>query len=96
MGIGLSKNGIFDNSLEEITIMPEQEDILVFFTDGITEAMNSYLMEYGEDRLKATVKNNAFKSAQGIKSAIIDSIKRFTVTAPVYDDITLIVLKKNS
>jgi phosphoserine phosphatase RsbU/P len=95
IGIGLCRNGFFNNCLEEITIFPEQGDILVFFTDGITEAMNSYLMEYGEDRLKATVKNNAFKSAQGIKSAIIDSIKRFTVTAPVYDDITLIVLKKN-
>jgi len=96
IGIGLCRNGLFNNSLEEITILPEPGDILIFFTDGITEAMNNYLMEYGEDRLKAALKNNAFKSAQGIKSAIIESIKRFTVTAPVYDDITLIVLKKNS
>ena len=95
IGIGLSRNGFFNNALEEMTILPEQGDILIFFTDGITEAMNSYLMEYGEDRLKAAVKNNAFKSAKGIKSAIIDSIKRFTVNAPVYDDITLIVLKKD-
>ena len=93
MGIGLCRNGFFDNTLEELTILPEQGDILIFFTDGITEAMNTYLMEYGEDRLKAAVKNNAFKSAQGIKSAIIESIKRFTVNATVYDDITLIVLK---
>jgi sigma-B regulation protein RsbU (phosphoserine phosphatase) len=96
IGIGLSRNGIFDNSLEEITILPEQGDILVFFTDGITEAMNNYLREYGEGRLMAAVKDNAYKSAEGIKSAIIESIKRYTVTAPVYDDITLIVLKKNS
>jgi serine phosphatase RsbU (regulator of sigma subunit) len=51
-------------------------------------------MEYGEDRLKAVIKNNAFKTATGIKSAIIESIKRYTGEAPVYDDITLIVLKK--
>ena len=96
IGIGLSRNGIFDNSLEEITILPKQGDILVFFTDGITEAMNSHLREFGEERLMAAVKENAYKSAEGIKSAIIGSIKRYTVTAPVYDDITLIVLKKNS
>ena len=96
IGIGLSGNGLFNNALEEITILPEQGDVLVFFTDGITEAMNIYLREYGESRLMASVKENAFKSAEGIKSAIIESIKRFTVTAPVYDDITLIVLKKNS
>lgn len=95
IGIGLSKNGLFDNSLEEIIIEPEQGDVLVFFTDGITEAMNNYLMEYGEDRLMAVVKDNAYKSADGMKSAIIGSIKRFTAETPVYDDITLIILKKN-
>jgi serine phosphatase RsbU (regulator of sigma subunit) len=95
IGIGLSKNGFFDNSLEEITISPEPGDILVFFTDGITEAMNNYLMEYGEERLYQVIKNNAFKNSSGIKSAIVDSIKTFTNSAPVYDDLTLIVLKKN-
>lgn len=93
MGIGLSRDGIFNNSLEEYTLLPEPGDILIFFTDGITEAMNNYLMEYGEDRLKAAVRDNAFKSAEGIKSAIIDSIKRFTQNAPIFDDITLIVIK---
>jgi len=95
IGIGLCTNGLFNTSLEEINIIPEQGDVLIFFTDGVTEAMNGYLMEYGEERLKAAVKNNAYKSAQGIKSSIIESIKRFTINAPVYDDITLIVLKKN-
>jgi phosphoserine phosphatase RsbU/P len=94
IGIGLSRNGIFENTMEERIILPEQGDILVFFTDGITEAMNNYLMEYGEERLQAVITKNAFKSAQGIKSSIIDSIKNFTNSAPVYDDITLIVLKK--
>jgi serine phosphatase RsbU (regulator of sigma subunit) len=94
IGIGLSRNGSFKNCLEEIIIKPEQGDILIFFTDGITEAMNNYLWEYGEDRLKTVIKNNTTKSAPEIKSAIIDSIKRFTTDAPVYDDITLIVLKR--
>jgi serine phosphatase RsbU (regulator of sigma subunit) len=94
IGIGLSKNGLFENTLEEITISPEKGDILVFFTDGITEAMNNYLMEYGEDRLNTVIKNNASKDSSGIKSAIISSIKSFTTTAPVNDDLTLIVLKK--
>jgi serine phosphatase RsbU (regulator of sigma subunit) len=94
IGIGLSRNGFFNNCLEEITITPEQGDILIFFTDGITEAMNNYLREYGEDRLKTVIKNNASKSSLQIKSAIIESIKRYTTDAPVYDDITLIVLKK--
>lgn len=96
IGIGLSRNGVFNNCLEEIIINPEQGDILIFLTDGVTEAMNNYLWEYGEERLNTVIKNNASKSAPEIKSAIIDSIKRFTRDAPVYDDITLIVLKKNN
>ena len=95
IGIGLSQNGFFDNNLEEITITPEKGDILVLFTDGITEAMNNYLMEYGEERLNAVIINNAFKNSSGIKSAIIDSVKSFTTTASVNDDLTLIILKKN-
>ena len=67
IGIGLSRNGIFNNCLEEITIIPEQGDILIFFTDGITEAMNNYLMEYGEDRLKTVIKNNAYQICRGDK-----------------------------
>jgi serine phosphatase RsbU (regulator of sigma subunit) len=94
IGIGLSRNGIFDKCLEEIIIIPGYGDILILFTDGITEAMNNYLWEYGEDRLKTVIMNNASKSAPEIKSAIMDSIKRFTTDAPIYDDITLIVLKK--
>jgi len=94
IGIGLSRNGIFSNCLEEITVIPEQGDILIFFTDGITEAMNNYLMDYGEERLKNVIENNANQTANVIKSAIINSLKRFTTDAPVYDDITLIVLKK--
>ena len=95
IGIGLSRNGFFENALEEITITPVKGDVLVLFTDGITEAMNNYLMEYGEDRLNAVIKKNAFRNSSGIMSAIIDSIKAFTTSAPVNDDITLIVLKKN-
>lgn len=95
MGIGLSKNGLFNNSLEEIIITPEQGDLLIFYTDGITEAMNIYLREYGEDRFMNVIKGNASKTAAVIKSSIINSLKRFTTDAPVYDDITLIVLKKN-
>lgn len=95
IGIGLNRNGIFENTLEEINLLPEQEDILIFFTDGITEAMNNYLMEYGEERLNLVIKNNASKTAEGIKSSIIASLKSFTDSAPVNDDITLIVLKKS-
>jgi serine phosphatase RsbU (regulator of sigma subunit) len=94
IGIGLCRNGFFESSLEEVSILPDQGDILLFFTDGITEAMNSYLMEYGEERLMRIIKNNAHKTASEIKSAIIGSIKGFTVSAPVNDDLTLVVLKK--
>ncbi len=94
IGIGLSRNGLFDNSLQEVTITTEKGDFLIFFTDGITEAMNNYLMEFGEDRLTEVIRNNAFKTSTEVKNAIIDSIKTFIHNATVNDDLTLIVLKR--
>jgi len=93
MGIGLSHNSIFENSLEEIKIHPESGDILIFYTDGIVEAMNQYMQQYGEDMLKRIIINYASGSAKSIQERILESVADFTNPAPAHDDLTLIVMK---
>ena len=68
MGIGLSRNSVFENSLEEIKIHPKSGDILVFYTDGVTEAMNDYMQQYGEEMLKNIIIQNSDKSEKGYKN----------------------------
>jgi phosphoserine phosphatase RsbU/P len=68
-------------------------DSLIAFTDGISEAMNAGLEEWGEDRLITAAKLSTHLSAQDIVTAVIASADRFTAGAPQNDDLSLVVLK---
>ncbi|MBO6522707.1 MAG: SpoIIE family protein phosphatase [Balneolaceae bacterium] len=71
----------------------EKGDLLVCFTDGVTEAMNpAQTEEYEEDRLIECINKNREKNSSGIMQAIIDDINDFSNNIQ-YDDITMIVLK---
>ena len=75
----------------EIDLKPG--DLIVFFTDGVTEAMNPDLTEeYEEERLIECIKKNRNKTSREIQDAIIDDINAFSNNIQ-YDDITIIVLK---
>ncbi|MCK4518701.1 MAG: CHASE2 domain-containing protein [Candidatus Omnitrophica bacterium] len=68
-------------------------DVLVYYTDGVTEARSVKSEEFGFELLKEIIKREHNKSAQGILNAIKDEIRRFSAKAPQHDDITIIVLK---
>ncbi|MEP2447873.1 MAG: SpoIIE family protein phosphatase [Balneola sp.] len=75
----------------EIDLKPG--DLIVFFTDGVTEAMSpDQTEEYETDRLKECIRKNRDKTAQEIQDAIITDINAFSNNIQ-YDDITTIVLK---
>jgi serine phosphatase RsbU (regulator of sigma subunit) len=69
-------------------------DVVVLYTDGITEAENSDRQLYGSSRLCEIIKQNASRSAQLICDAIIGDLKSFIDGFRVYDDITLVIIKK--
>lgn len=69
------------------------DDLLVFYTDGVTEAMNKdQTEEFGEERLTECILDNRTKSAEDIQNAIIEQVHQFSNNVQ-YDDITLIVVK---
>jgi serine phosphatase RsbU (regulator of sigma subunit) len=76
-------------------------DILVLYTDGITEARTpeeTTIEEklYGEDRLVQVIKENASLSAREIQSAILQAVSAHTQNTPQGDDITLVVVKRRA
>lgn len=73
----------------------EKEDILIFYTDGITEAMNLQDQQFGFERLKKAVVQNADLEPDGLKQGIFDAIEEFVGEASQHDDETLIIVKKN-
>ena len=67
-------------------------DVLVLYTDGITEAQDDAEALYGEERLMATAIAHLGGSAQAIRDAIIEDVRAFIGDAPQFDDIALAVL----
>jgi predicted ATPase/serine phosphatase RsbU (regulator of sigma subunit) len=69
-------------------------DVVVLYTDGITEALNIDKVEYGLEQLCEVVKQNWQRSAGEIRQAVIDDVRRYIGEQKVFDDITLLVLKQ--
>jgi sigma-B regulation protein RsbU (phosphoserine phosphatase) len=68
-------------------------DVLVLFTDGITEAENALKEMYGEGRLRETIASVRTLPASEIMAAILASVHEFTGDNPQSDDITLMVIR---
>ncbi|MGA9408649.1 MAG: PP2C family protein-serine/threonine phosphatase, partial [Bacteroidota bacterium] len=68
-------------------------DIIVMFTDGISEAMNIDGIDYTEERVEQFLLNIGPLTAQGVLDEIQNEIARYTSGAPQSDDITLVVMK---
>jgi sigma-B regulation protein RsbU (phosphoserine phosphatase) len=77
---------------EQVQLNPG--DGVVLYTDGITEAFDINNQQYGLAQLCEVVSQNCDRTAQGIKEAVIEDVRRHIGTQKVFDDITLVVLKQ--
>ena len=68
-------------------------DILVAYTDGITEAMNPDEHEFGEERLKKILIANREMNSYDLKKKILSEISKFTGQKDQSDDLTLVIIK---
>lgn len=71
-------------------------DILVIYTDGITEATNKKYEQFGIEPIKDIIKENHAKPTDEIVGLIIDRLEEFTEYKPLEDDLTLIVAKRKN
>lgn len=100
----LTKGGLVlgfqpDQKYEQQSTELKFGDVLVLFTDGITEARapDRNKIEdklFGEDRLIQVIKDNASLSAGEIQAAILQAVTTHTQNTPQEDDITLIIIKR--
>jgi transposase-like protein len=79
-------------SVERLTL--KQEDMLVIYTDGITEAMNPAREQFGEGRLLGAIKKYGHLTAQEFAHELDREIHEFTLGALQNDDITLVAIKE--
>lgn len=94
LGISLPEGVTFEKSLQADKVKLKKDDMLVIYTDGITEAMNKAGAQYGNDRLIEFIKKNSDVSPEEFTRKLDNDINRFTAGAPQNDDITLVVIKE--
>jgi sigma-B regulation protein RsbU (phosphoserine phosphatase) len=75
------------------SVQLEQGDILLLYTDGITEAFNADGVMWGEDGLADIVKQNMDSTAEQLIQKILQSLKSHTNGSPLADDVTLMVYR---
>jgi sigma-B regulation protein RsbU (phosphoserine phosphatase) len=76
---------------QSVTLMPG--DLLLLFTDGISEAMTRDDEEWGEERMIASARKCREKTADAVLKDIFRDVDGFTAGAPQHDDMTMLVLK---
>lgn len=93
LAIGISKPEIFDATITEISRSYSRGDVLVFYTDGLTEAINPQGEEFGGARLEAVLREAHDLSAEEINATIIRELKKFTAGNEPADDLTLVTIR---
>ena len=93
MGLGLDTEHYFEDVLEEIELPISAENLFIFYSDGLTEAMNHNREEFGTDKVFDIVAKNRHLPCVTIQKELIDSVSEFRAGAEQNDDITLVVAR---
>jgi serine phosphatase RsbU (regulator of sigma subunit) len=96
MVVGLRLPGAadkFEELLEEEVVPLHPGDVIVLYTDGITEAMNTSSDLFGESRLSRIVEEHGHLDSGELRERILREIEAFVGSADQHDDMTMILLK---
>ncbi|MBN1347814.1 SpoIIE family protein phosphatase [candidate division KSB1 bacterium] len=78
---------------EQHTLQLQPGDILIFYTDGITEALSQDEKEFGEERLVKTIQQSNWITIEQLRNKIYESVIYFSQGTSQYDDLTLVILQ---
>jgi sigma-B regulation protein RsbU (phosphoserine phosphatase) len=93
IAIGISDIETFEHALEEVTLQLRPGDVVVAYTDGITEAMNAQNEEWGVENFLDAVRVAAEEGANSVLNNVRQRLTRFVGNRAQYDDMTLLALR---
>jgi sigma-B regulation protein RsbU (phosphoserine phosphatase) len=93
---GIALGVVEEVELEERELDLAPGDLLVLYTDGVTEAMDTQGQPFGQARLEEVLAANREGSAEQILAAVEEAVQAFAGKAPQSDDLTLLVVKRES
>jgi sigma-B regulation protein RsbU (phosphoserine phosphatase) len=96
VALGMVRNNSYGNFIESNEITYAPGDIMVLYTDGITEAKNSKGDEFGYERLAEVLMEVKSQTPQQIQEHLINKLYEFSGTDNINDDYTTMIIKFNS
>ena len=93
VGLQIDDGQLFESLLQETTVSLADDDLLVFFTDGISETMNEQFDCFGEQRLGSVIEQYAHLPFDQLRSYILAELRAFSGAADQHDDMTMILLR---
>jgi phosphoserine phosphatase RsbU/P len=93
VGLQIDDGTMFESILQEQTISLAPGDLVVWFTDGISETMNEAFDCFGEQRLAQVVEQYAHLPFDQLRSYILAELRAFAGGADQHDDMTMILMK---
>lgn len=86
--------GVFDDCYyQQETVLMEAGDLLVAFTDGLTESLDCEGHEFGEDRLRKVLSSCAHMSADEVRDEVLSRVLEWSARTPQHDDLTFVVMR---
>ena len=96
VGIGVAQGDAFIKCTQEASLKLKEGDVVIMYTDGITEMLNSGNHFYGEERLERLVKGVRKASSEKIMEIIVDDVNEFKGVVKQHDDMTLLIIKADA
>ena len=95
LGLGIVSDRLFRRSLKLDRLQLSTGDALVFYSDGVTEAMNAEQEQFGEARLMRAVEEADGLDAGAVREWILKGVREFLNGIAPQDDMTIVVLRVN-
>jgi len=98
LAFGMAGAGAFDPRLGAETVVLAPGDLVLLYSDGITEAMDRTEAQFSEERLIAALSApaDAPNDAAALCARIVDAVNAFAAGAPQHDDMTLVAIRRTS
>ena len=90
MALGVDETSPFDQR----TVQLDAGDLIVLYTDGVTDATNATEQDFGAERLRQVIFEKRLAPALEIVTALNDALRQFVGAAPQFDDIAVVVVKR--
>ena len=94
MALGMVPSDLFEETIEDQTVPFETDDLLVLFTDGVTEAENEEKEEFGIDRLCETLSSSTSSKANVFNRKLLSELDDYSSDSFERDDLTIVAVKR--